>query len=205
MFHWFNAENYMIKQLVELHKEVKDVDFGEFCKLVAVYYGLMPETCCSKLQGNSLYKLGMFTNKFKELMKKYALMDKQTTSTSLAKTDSKPRNISNIDYLKEFALLAEVPFRITTDTGRAYTVRAYSKEAAKALVEFMKHRNYDIAINATKLYYKSKLYHKTLTNFILQGDLENYYDEIIAQAKNNKLPEFIKTQVSGRRSNEIEL
>lgn len=191
----------MIKQLIELHREVEDVDFGEFCKLVAVYHGLMPETSLNK-NIDSLYKLGMFTNKFKELMKKYSLMDKQPTVTSLAKTGNK---ISNIDYLKEFALSAEVPFRITTDNGRAYTVRAYSKEAAKALVEFMKHREYDIAVNATRLYYKSKLYHKTLTNFILQGDLENYYDEIITQAKNNKLPEFIRTQVSGRKSNEIEL
>lgn len=74
---------------------------------------------------------------------------------------------------KELMHLCEIPYRITDNSGKGYTVRSCSKEAKKIVAEIIRSNevDIDIFIASTKKYYNNPhSYRKVFSNYLLADD-----------------------------------
>lgn len=98
----------------------------------------------------------------------------------LNKTETKVKPVVSILTRKEifetFKKDAEVPWRVTTESGTTYTVSSISKEALNVLCKVIERVDYERLCQSTKAYYKSNIAKKGLTNYFLHGEWEGIYE-----------------------------
>ena len=81
---------------------------------------------------------------------------------------------------QRFMDICEIPHRIKNGMGDSYTVKSCRIIAQESLAEILRDEevNIDDFINATKAYYSNgRMYRKTFSNYILDGDCVSAYDD----------------------------
>ena len=93
--------------------------------------------------------------------------------------------------LKQFILDAEVPEK--SKTREPYYLNRFNTKAEKVLINAMKsgQYQYDILLAATKLYYKSGGFPKTIANYFLEGIWSGCYEDMLSSLKNGTAAEHI--------------
>lgn len=128
----------------------------------------------------------------------YIITNKLERSTGLVKANT-------IDYkslYKQFIIEAEVPAKISTNTGWFWANR-YSKGGEKEFTKILKNPNIDksMLLYATKLYYKqNNTARQAIGNYFERGTWETCYDEFVKNVKENKIEQHILSQISEGQS-----
>jgi hypothetical protein len=99
------------------------------------------------------------------------------------------------ERFKRFIAEAEVPYRITTDTGKSYTANAYSLPAERILNKALKEGfDWRGLVMSAKLYYKSKGFKQKVSNYFVTGTWESEYDELVKKLTEGKVAQHIQEQ-----------
>lgn len=69
------------------------------------------------------------------------------------------------EELKEFCVLAEIPFQVSSPTGGKYTVKYITDKIAKSYLEVLKKVEKEDLIRVTKRYYKETSFPVTIKNY----------------------------------------
>lgn len=96
---------------------------------------------------------------------------------------------SNKELYKHFIKEAKVPFRLPLGNGGSYTVSAYSKPGEKAFIRALKTAKFKDLVEATKLYYKSRISNKvTIGNYFSQGIWESEWERYVEKQQSGTDP-----------------
>lgn len=99
---------------------------------------------------------------------------------------------------KKFILDCDVPEKLHLGTGGFYWANRYNAKADKVFQKMMKtgEVKYDVLVIATKLYYKSGGARVTISNFILEGIWESFYDQMVTEIEKGTAEKHIKKNLS---------
>lgn len=115
--------------------------------------------------------------------------DLKTTATATATVAQKIVAINTEEHRKEvwnkFVEDTDIPWRVQNSSGGVYTVRQYSKLAAKKLVSIINDEaiDYQRLVDSTKHYYKTVTFKKLLSNYINEDIWKDEYEQYKKQAQ----------------------
>lgn len=146
-----------------------------------------------------------WTNKFKREYVPIASTSLQLVTQERSMQEQE-RVLSVEDVYRQFIKDAEVPYRVTTNTGGTYTVNAVSANAVREFTKIIRAKdregnpiyNYSILVFSTKLYYTNPTqYKEKLTNYFIKGSWESQYNEFKEKLERGEVEHHINATLGG--------
>ena len=98
--------------------------------------------------------------------------------------------------LKNFIMDCQVPAKIPTRDGFFWANR-YSTPAEKVLTKILQQGyQYDILVAATKLYYKAGGARKAISNYLIEGTWQSFYDDMATSLKDGTVHKHIDKSIN---------
>lgn len=135
------------------------------------------------------FSIGDIQKGIEEAEKEVAKLPLKLPIVSVEQFKAAPQPLS----FKQFIIDCDVPEKLYMSTGSFYWANRYSEKAGKVFDKMLRDGvRYDILVIATKLYYKAGGARQAISNFILEGSWESFYDKMLDNLNNGTAEKHIK-------------